>query len=89
MSSFEPDGCGHKIHGREKVACDFIVTSGDSSVLLELCEEILDQVAGFVCVPIVTAVDLAVCLRWDHGGFSRRLEHGDDPFVSIVGLVGE
>ena len=38
----------------EEVACRFVVSGGDSSKLLEFGEEVFDQVACFIELPVVT-----------------------------------
>jgi len=56
---------------------------------LRSAKKFFDQVSSFICVPVVTAVDLSVRLRGDDSGFPCRTKHGQDPLVGIIGLVGE
>ena len=60
----------------EEVSCGLVVAGGDGAELLELCEEVFDQVAGLVEVPVELARQEAVGLGRDHrrlaGGGCRR-----------------
>jgi len=89
VSSFEPDGCCHEIYRCEEVPRGFIVASGDGSVLFEIGEEVFDKVSSFVDFFVEVAGCFPIGLWWDHGGFARRLEHVDDPFVGVVGFIGQ
>jgi len=57
--------------------------------LFELRKEVLDEVSGFVNVAIVAAVDRSGRFGGYDGCFACVAKHVDDPFVGIVGLVGE
>jgi hypothetical protein len=57
--------------------------------LLEFTEEVLDQVAGFVEVFIIGALDDSVCFWRDHNGDSLSYQLVDDALLGIVGFIGE
>ena len=59
----------------EEVSGGFVVAGGDSAILLELAEEVLDEISRLVDLFVVVALDFAIALRRDH------------PFVGIEGLV--
>jgi hypothetical protein len=57
--------------------------------LLEFTEEVLDQVARFVEVFIIVALDDSVCFWRDHNGDSLGGQLVDDALLGIVGRVDE
>jgi len=73
--------CGQEVSG------SFVIAGGDSAILLELAEEILDEVARLVGLLVEIALDFAVALWWDHDGLSPRTQRFDHPFVGIEGFV--
>lgn len=73
----------------EEVSGGFVVTGCDGAELLEFGEEILDQVARFVDVPVIIPADSAVCLGWDHDRLVLVREQGDDPLIGVERFVGE
>ena len=46
--------------GGEEISGGFIVARGDGTILLELAEEILDEMARLVGVLVVVALDFAI-----------------------------
>ena len=88
MSSIEPDsGCG-EVNAGQEASRALVVAGGNGPKLLELGEEVLDQMPGFVEVFVKGARRLAGFPRWDDrrlAGFSQRLQH---PLVGIERLVG-
>ena len=89
MWSFEAYGWGDELGGGEKISSGFVVTCGDDFELLEISGKILDQVSGFANLSIVSEIDLSIGFQGNHGGPSGRLNQVDNPFISVVGLVGE
>ena len=73
----------------EKVSRGLIITGRDSSELLELTDEILDQMARLVHLSIKVARRLAIALRWNHRGFARRQERFDHSLIGVEGFVGQ
>ena len=73
--------CGEEISG------GFVVAGGDSAVLLDLAEEILDEVTCFVGIFVEIALNLAVALGRDHERFSACKQRLDYPLVGIESLV--
>ena len=71
----------------EKISSGFVVAGRDSAVFLELAEEILDEVAGFVGFFVEIALNLAVALGRDHDRLSPCKQRLDHPLVGIEGLV--
>ena len=71
----------------EKVSCGLIVTGRESSELLELTDEILDQRARLVQFFIKIARRLATALGWDYWGLARRYEGFDHAFIGIEGFI--
>ena len=52
MSSIEPDDGGREINSSKEIAGGFIVAGGDSAILLEFADEILDEMASLIKVDI-------------------------------------
>lgn len=75
--------------GGEEVTGGFVVASCNSSELLELCEEVLDQVAGLVEVAVMVALDHTVFPGRDDNRFPRRLQGQDDPLIGIIAPVSQ
>jgi hypothetical protein len=73
----------------EEVAGGLIVAGCDGAELLELGEEVLDQVARLIEVPIEGSRRAAVASRRDDHGLAGRREGLDDPLVSVERLVGD
>ena len=73
----------------EKVSGSLIITGRDSSELLQLADEILDQMARLVHLSIKIARHLAAALGWDYWVFPRRHEGFDHAFIGIEGFVGQ
>ena len=71
----------------EKSGCRFIVASGNCSVMLKLCKEVLDQVAGLVEVLIIVPPCFAGYFWRNDRLDPRRLQPVDDPFIDVISLV--
>ena len=75
--------------GGEEVAGGFVVTRGDGTKLFEPAEEVLDEMASLVEVPVIVALGLSIALgRYDRrlAGPSKRFDH---PLAGIEGHVGD
>jgi len=75
--------------GGEEVSGGLVVAGCDRAKLLEFGEEVFDQVARRVKMPIEFPGCLSVGLRWDHHFLSGGQERLDDPVVGVEGFVGE
>jgi len=75
--------------GTKKVSSRFVVASCDAAVLLEPCEEILDQVASFVEMAVECALNVARGARWDDDGFASHEQRLNHARVGVVGFVGQ
>jgi hypothetical protein len=73
----------------EKVSGRFIIACGDSSELLELADEILDEMARLIHLSVEISRRLAIALRWDHWRLARRHEGFDHALIGIEGFIGQ
>ena len=55
----------------QAIACGLVVASCDSTVLLELGKEVLNQVASLVQMLVITALVFARVARWDDDLLAR------------------
>ena len=76
------------MNGAEEIAGGFVIASGNAAVLLEPSEEVFDQMAGFVQMPVETALVLTRCARWNHDAFARLEQRFNHALLCIVGFVG-
>jgi len=87
-SSINPnDGCG-EIDGSEEVSRCFVISGCDSAVLFQSGKEVFDQVPCLVEMFVVRALHVAVCLRRDDDLFTRVFQWLNDPFIRIMGFIG-
>ena len=70
MSSIEPNDSGSEMDCAEKVASGFVVAGGDSAILLEPVEEILDQMTSLIQMPVIFTRLLAVALGGNDDAFA-------------------
>lgn len=75
--------CGKEVSG------GLVVSSCDSSELLEPAVEILDEVARLVNLLVVGSLANAVSFGRNDRGFTRGAERLDDALIGIEGLVGQ
>jgi hypothetical protein len=61
------------MNSRQEVACGFVITGCDGSVLLEPSEEILDEMSGHIKVPVEFAGGFPVGFWRYNGGFAADL----------------
>jgi hypothetical protein len=73
----------------EKISRGFVVAGGNRPVLLELAEEILDEMARLVSVPVKIPLSFAMASGRNDERLSAGKQWLDDTFVSIEGFVGE
>lgn len=57
--------------------------------MLDLGEEVFDEVAGFIDVRIVLALDFAVGFWGDDGGFSCGFQWFQHPLIGVIGFVSD
>ena len=77
------------MNGTEKVSSGLVVASCDAPVLLELCEEVLNQMTSLVQMSVVFALIFARGARWNHDGLASLEQRLDHASLSVVGLVGQ
>ena len=66
-----------------------VVSCGDTSERLELGEEILDRVSGFVHV-LVMGARLFPIFLWRYDALNARLfQRIENPFLRVIGFVGQ
>lgn len=77
------------MNGTEEVASGLVVARGNSPELLEPGEEVLDQVASLVQVPVIFARLPARAQRRNHHHAAPARQRLDHPLVRIECLVGD
>jgi hypothetical protein len=85
---FEPESDSGEFDEAHEVGEQLVVSSGDTTELLELVEETLDDVAFFVEIDVIRALDPAVSFRRDDG-FCAGLGDLLDKMISVIALVGD
>ena len=75
--------------GGQEVAGGFVVAGGDCPELFEFGEEILNQMARLVEVPIVVPRHAAIGFGGNDGRFAGLGQRFDDPLVGIERLVAD
>jgi hypothetical protein len=76
------------VNSGQEVACRFIVSRRNGPVLLEPGEEILDEVARFINVPIEITRRLPARFEWYDGGLTGCGQRFDHALVGIERFVG-
>ena len=89
MSSIVPNCSFGQIDASQKVPCGLFIARGNRPELFDFGEEILDQVARLINLPIVFARDAAIGFGRDDDTLSRSRQLLNHPFVGIVSLVGD
>ena len=72
----------------EETDSGLVVSSGNGAILLESGEEILDEVANLVQVPVVIALLLARTLAGDHDALTQSQQRFNHPRSGVAGPVG-
>ena len=72
----------------QEVLGRLLVPGGNTSVLLQLVLEALDQVPVLIALPVILPLPLAVRQRWDHRLRTSRLDRIHQRFT-VVRLVGD
>lgn len=75
--------------GGEEVPCCLVVAGGDSAEEFEFGEEVFNQMACFVKVFVVFALNFAVGFGRNHRHLARLLERNQNPRIGIEALVGK
>ena len=89
MPSIEPYISPDQEHGGKEVSGGFVVAGGDSTELLEFCEEILDQVARLIHVFVIVARVFSVGFWRDDDLFSGLFERLYDSFIGVECFIGQ
>ena len=89
MSSIKPNDDCREVYSTEEISCGLVVAGCYGSELLEFSEEIFDQMASFVDLPVELPWDLSVGFGRNDGELAGRREGGKDPLVGIIRLVRE
>jgi hypothetical protein len=77
------------MNGGDEVAVGLVVAGGDGAELFEFGEEIFDEVASLVDLPVEGLWVHAMSPGWDDGCYpacGQRFEH---PFVGIEGTISD
>ena len=77
------------MNGGQEVASGFVVASRDGAELFELGEEVFYQMACFIEVLVVFALNFAIGFRRNHRDFTGVFQHLQDTLVGIEAFVGE
>ena len=77
------------MNGGQEVPCCFVIASCYPTILLELGEEVLNQMARRLHVPIEWSRLLAIGFRRDHRGLSGGGKWLDNPLIGIERLIGK
>jgi len=77
------------VDGSEEVSRSFVVSRGDCAELFELTEEIFDEVALLVQVPVEFARGDAIWPRRDDGRFASLRQGFEDPCIGVEGFVSD
>jgi hypothetical protein len=86
-NSTQPDQGAGKTNKAPIVSRQLIEARKDTTILLELAEETLNQVAFFVAVSVVLAWLLAICTRGNNSLCALLLDQLNE-CVTVVGFVG-
>ncbi len=89
MSSIEPDEYSGEVDCSEKVTSGLVVAGGDSAILLELVEEILDQMARLIQMLVIFARLLTTALGRDDDAFAIVLQRYNHPLFCVIGFIGD
>jgi len=77
------------VNAGQEVPGEFVVSGCDRPELFEFGEEILDEMAFFVEVPVELARHAPVGFWWDDDTLAGLLERFDDALVRVIGLIGD
>ncbi len=75
--------------GPQKVASGLVVARGNGPVLLQACEEVLDQMPSLVEVAVIFARLFVRHPRRNNHGLALVQQRLDQPGLGIVGLIGK
>jgi len=88
VSSNQPDDGSGKVDSGEEVPCGFVVAGSDGAKEFEFGEEVFNQMACFVEVFVVFALNFAVSLGRNHRGFTRLFQRQQYPLIGIEAFIG-
>ena len=89
MSSIKPNNGCDELDSGEKIPGCLVVSGGNRAELFKFGEEILDQMARLVEVPVVVTGGFAVCLGRDDQGLGGVAQRLNDTFIGIECFVGD
>jgi len=89
VSSIEPNSCCDEVYGSKEVPPCFVVACCNGTELFDFGKEILDQMARFVDIPIVTAQFAPVGFGRDHRDPANLGKWREDACVGVECLVGD
>ena len=89
MSSIKPYICPGEEDGAEEVSGGFIVARGNGAELLQLEEEVLDQMPGFIEVFIVLTRLFSVGFWWNDALDALLIKDFQDTIIGIEGFVSQ
>ena len=72
----------------EEISRSFVIACGDSAILFELAEEILDEMSRLVGILVEIPLGFAVASGRDDERLSAGKQRLNDTFVGIEGFVG-
>ena len=73
----------------EKIESGLVVAGGDSAILLEPVEEILDQMTRLIQMAVIFTRLLAVALGGNDDVFPGIFQGGNQSFLGVIGFIGD
>lgn len=73
--------------GPQEITSRLVVARGNGPVLLQTCEEALDEMTGFVRVSIMVAGLFVRCPRWNDNALAFAQQRLDQPGMGVVGFI--
>jgi hypothetical protein len=89
LSSIEPNDAGDEVDGSQEVPRGLLVAGGDCTEPLDPSEEVLDQMARGIKLPVIVARRGPVGPRRDHRRFASRCQRLKDACIGVERLVGD
>jgi hypothetical protein len=87
LSSIKPDDGRSQMDCGEEISGGFVVARGDSSKLLELAEEVLNEMTRLESRFVIGALGFAIVPGWNHGGFASRAKRLDHTLIGVECFV--
>jgi hypothetical protein len=77
------------VNGGQEVACCFVIASSDGAKEFEFCEEVFNQVAGFIEIFVILSLHFTVGLGRYNRGFARFLQGDQHALIGVETFVGK